>query len=496
MLYLKHGLMQFDGRPYLPAIYASGHNLILRASRQVEKSTFLCNTILFEAVRRPGSSLLLVCPRQEQARMLFRDRLQPAVLDSPLVRRMLLGRRSSRLQFSHSHFANGSSLFLRAAFRSADGVRGISADILLVDEFQDIASGDLPVLQETLSHSPHARTILTGTPKLIDNQLEAMFRQSTANEWTIDCTGCGLAVILDERALGPTGIRCPSCQANLDTTTGHWVPRNPTATWGDGFWVNHLMVPWVNFDEVLERQRIYDLARFKNEVLGLSTTLGEHVVTRAELEACCTDRPMANSAGDIPAWAAPHVVIGIDWGGGGTSCTVMVVGYMNRDYAFEVCHFSRFRADEDPNRVLDCVAEGCRKFGARWIAADGGGNGHVQNRLLLDRLNYHPQNLYAILYSMSDQPPRPDGDLWKWVVHRSATIGVLFSRVKKRLIRFPRVEECGTFIDEFACEVAEYDDVNRTVRYSHPTNQQDDALHATNYALLLSVELWNAEQGE
>src|SRR5207248_7186253 len=39
---------------------------------------------------------------------------------------------------------------------------GIDGDLLLVDEFQDIASGRLPVLEETLSHSPLRRVVLTG----------------------------------------------------------------------------------------------------------------------------------------------------------------------------------------------------------------------------------------------------------------------------------------------------------------------------------------------
>jgi hypothetical protein len=43
--------------------------------------------------------------------------------------------------------------------------------------------------------------------------------------------------------------------------------------------------------------------------------------------------------------------------------------------------------------------------------------------------------------------------------------------------------------------VAEYDDHNRTVRYSHPQTQQDDALHATNYALLLGVAMYSAARG-
>lgn len=173
-----------------------------------------------------------------------------------------------------------------------------SAQLLLVDEFQDVAEGDLPVMQETLSHARNGRTILTGTPKSVDNHLDGMFRQSTANEWTLDCRNCQKAVVLDEHALSSSGVCCSNCASCLDPRTGRWVPRNPGASWGDGFWVGHPMVPWLNYDEILERRQTYDLARFKNEVLGLPTTIGDHIVTRLELEACCGRHGMATSRKD------------------------------------------------------------------------------------------------------------------------------------------------------------------------------------------------------
>ena len=55
------------------------------------------------------------------------------------------------------------------------------------------------------------------------------------------------------------------------------------------------MVPWLSPEALLERQQTYDVAKFRNEVLGLPVSLGEHVVTREQLEACCTDKPMAQS---------------------------------------------------------------------------------------------------------------------------------------------------------------------------------------------------------
>jgi hypothetical protein len=492
LVYLQRELICFEGRSYLPEIYAvTDRNLVLRCSRQTEKSTFLVNTILYEACRNPGIQMLFVCPRMEQARVFSESRLLPALEQSPLIRRVLLGRNGRRPHVFNMQFANGSALFVRAAFHSADACRGLSADILLGDEFQDMAPGGLPVIQETLSHAKNGRTILTGTPKTIDNHLEIMFRQSTANEWTIECGRCQKGVILDERCLGSTGIVCPECEALLDPRQGHWVARNPTATWGQGFWICHLMVPWLNYDDILNRQRVYDLPKFKNEVLGLPTTVGENVVTRAELEACCGAAPMAKTLNDVPPQGRNLLIAGIDWGGGGISRTVLVIGFMRSDYDFQVCRFERFAATEDPDVVLKAVAQGCAQFRVRLIAADGGGNGHVYNRLLLTELG-RSCGLFAILYSSADHAPQQDGMLTKWTVHRSATIGGLFSRVKKKII-FPRVADCGSFLDEFACEVAEYDNLARTVKYSHPETQQDDALHATNYAVLLGVHTFSSE---
>ena len=247
-VHLNRAPIRFAGRPYLPALYASrARNLVLRASRQVEKSTFLVNTILHAACLHPGVQMLFVCPRAEQARVFSRSRLIPALEQSPLIRRSLLGTSKRPPQVTNLRFVNDSQLYVRAAFHSADAARGISADLLLVDEFQDIAAGDLPVLQETMSHSRVGRTILTGTPKLQENHLDGMYAQSMANEWTIPCDACGQGVILDERCLGTASPVCPECQAALDPACGRWVARHPEATWGDGFWVNHLMLNFRNY---------------------------------------------------------------------------------------------------------------------------------------------------------------------------------------------------------------------------------------------------------
>ena len=91
-VHLGKDLISFQDRPYLPAVYrCKKRNLVLRCSRQTEKSTFLANSILYEACTNPGIAMLLVAPRLEQAWTFCHSRLLPCLHDSPLIRRILIG---------------------------------------------------------------------------------------------------------------------------------------------------------------------------------------------------------------------------------------------------------------------------------------------------------------------------------------------------------------------------------------------------------------------
>ncbi len=137
--------ISFPDRPYLPQIYAAQtRRLVLRTSRQVEKSTFLANSLAYELCTRPGIRILVATPRLEQASFFVQSRLQPMIEQSPSIRRILLGSPPKKFQVRNMRFQNGSELYVRAVFRSADAARGISADILLVDEFQDVAPARCP----------------------------------------------------------------------------------------------------------------------------------------------------------------------------------------------------------------------------------------------------------------------------------------------------------------------------------------------------------------
>ena len=303
-VYLNGKPITFDERPYLPEIYdVADRNLVIRRCHGKSRNPLFWQTRSSSPPRIRKRGILFVCPRDQQARLFSHFRLAPMLLESPLLQSYLLGKRK-KMPITNVTFKNGAQLYVRSAYRSADSSRGLSANLVLIDEVQDIAAGHIPVLAEVTSHFKGARMILTGTPKLVDNHLEGFFNQSTANVWTMTCGGCSKPVTIDERALGPEGLICPDCGHSVNAAEGRWVPRNPHATWGVGFTISHAMAPWITHSGVLERQRTYDPASFRNEVLGLPNWLGDHIVTRAELEACCTDRPMLRRVRRETNWSS------------------------------------------------------------------------------------------------------------------------------------------------------------------------------------------------
>jgi hypothetical protein len=98
---------------------------------------------------------------------------------------------------------------------------------------------------------------------------------------------------------------------------------------------------------------------------------------------------------------------------------------------------------------------------------------------------------YAIFYSIEDGEPEKSGVFWKWSIGRTKSIGSLFARVKNKSIEFPRVADCGAYLDEFACEIKEFKDGQRSVNYTHPDGLQDDALHAATYAYRIGLRLYD-----
>lgn len=132
LIYLDGGKFSFQGRDYLKPIYdRNDSQVLLKNARQTEKTTFLANNLAVSAVVQPYNKALYVSPSHTQTRQFSNEKLRPAIEKSPLIARYFQDSSVSNQVFEKG-FTNGSYIFLRSAFRSADRTRGISARSLCI----------------------------------------------------------------------------------------------------------------------------------------------------------------------------------------------------------------------------------------------------------------------------------------------------------------------------------------------------------------------------
>lgn len=478
--------ISYSGRPYLRAIYNSkAERLVLRCSRQVEKTTTLSVMLLMHASLNPGSTALIVMPRREQV-WLFRDtRLMPMLEQSPGFTTLLAGKGWSHTA-QNWEFSNGSRLFMRSAYLSADSARGISADLLVLDEAQDLSPDAIPVLEQVLSHASRKRVIIAGTPKLGDNPLEAAYLNGSRCEWVARCQKCEAENIPGENSLGPSSPVCVECGAPISFDSGEWIFRNPQAAGYQSFWINHLMVPWVDYQEVLSYRETYGVAQFRNEVMGLPVELGEHVVNQSEVESRCGKLENGISPKE---WNRLGIVdctltLGIDWGGGGKSRAAFALGAFTGKGNFRVLFLERRPPGEDPEATVARACEILSKAKGARVAADAGGNGAVINRMLVSRHDCPAKEFIGIHYSESGaKPQRVRPTEIRWSVGRTRAISDVFTHIKTGRITFPTLKSCRDCLPDIWGETAIYDDKSRTIRYQCPAGGTDDVLHALTYCL-------------
>jgi hypothetical protein len=321
----------FKNRKYLIEIYDCNRNrILLKFSRQSEKSTMLGNKAIVHCATIPAFKVLYVSATSQQAHVFSAERLRDPIDISPRLHYLLDSKLSQNVQFKQ--FKNKSQIRIRYAFFTADRTRGIAADEIDIDEIQDILYDNIPVIEQCASHSSYKLFTYSGTPKSRDNTIEVLWTDySTQNEWAIPCERHGLPNkpdtwhwnILGMKNIGKEGIVCAKCGQPIYAThpKAQWVSLQPVDENNknkvifEGFHVSQLMVPWINWNEdILMNRERYDAARFHNEVLGLSYDSGLRPLTQAQIKVCCKEEIHFSNVIENAYKCADGVSVGIDWG--------------------------------------------------------------------------------------------------------------------------------------------------------------------------------------
>jgi len=317
----------FNGRRHLRQIYDTPfRRILLMCGRQVEKSTLLGNMALSYSCLIPSYKVLYVSPSATQTKTFSNDRIKEPIETSPVLKTFTTHMLSQNV--FEKQFINRSKITLRNAFLNADRARGVPANLLDIDEIQDILADNIPVIEQCLSHSPEQlkRYIYSGTPKTLDNVIEDYWaNRSTQNQWVVpcDCTmgeGGRYWNILGEKNIGLAHLICEKCGKRIypmgdDAQWACSIEYDPVHTPFEGYRIPQLMVPWLDWDELLYNYDHYGRNKFYNEVLGVSFDTGLRPLTTAQIRACCSDNVYMVDAHKYQSLGfGQEIFAGIDWG--------------------------------------------------------------------------------------------------------------------------------------------------------------------------------------
>ena len=477
-------------------------------------TTFLANNLTVTSVVMPYNKALYVSPSHTQTRQFSNEKLRPAIEKSPLIKKYFQDSSISTQVFEKG-FTNGSFVFLRSAFRTADRARGISSRILCLDEIQDFQGSEIPVIMECTSHFVDSRTLMAGTPKSHDNPIELYWKSTTQNEWLVPCHSCGKWNFLDEENIAPTvhylsgkippGPVCRRCGKPIHPPEGKWVSFSKGASI-QGYRIPQLMVPWIcglyeQWLKLLWKRDNYPYGQFANEVLGLSYDSASKPITRDEIIECCRDyslwNPM-NLNAHVGESKRYQLTAGVDWGEGNdgsersptgklrnASYTVLTIGGYINQKIWRPFLIKRYMGKEvEPDYVVKDIARLCNALGVSLCGVDWGHGWGVNNqlvRILGPKRVVQYQHLPKLKQKM-----KWDRIGMRYHLHRNFMMSELFFDIKQKFVEFPRWSEFETFAKDILGIYSEYVEYKREIKYDHRPSDPDDFFHSLLYAKLTS----------
>lgn len=413
-------------------------------------------------------------------------------MSNPLIKKHFTDSASKKNVFQKS-FSNGSIIYLGYADTetSADRVRGVNSDSLLMDEIQDISLDTIPILQETLSASPYAYKRFTGTAKNEGGSLDILWKRSTQNEWVTKCDHCSKYVVPHDLetclkiSASKTGPICPHCAKPIDVLKGQWVSMKPTNE-AIGFHMPQIIFgsrvnpnKWADLQDKLNT---YSLPKLANEVFGLASGVGGRILSLAEARACCnTEKKEFDTCWATDYRGINQVVLGCDWSVTGTTksfTAFSVIGsdYMGKQYLLH----SELIQGTDLLLQVERAAQLFNQFNCQVMAMDRG-VGKLQYELLAKK--FGEDRVYSVNYVTAKHTLRWDPQGRFFAADRTSCIDSVIMKFKlgRKFFETPSWELTGKYWDHALCMFEEESLSGRRL-YRKDEDGSDDWVHSIVFA--------------
>lgn len=408
----KQGLIDFSlkNRPYLRPVYRSftpnsyGKTVVLKCGRKVEKSETLTNMILIPMNIYDGFIAIYTTGRQEQVSRFTQERLIESMNSSKggFFSRNFDGGSPTNYRWTTSLPGIKNHLYSYSAWNEAIALLGIAADLVCVDEVQDIAPGFFEKVKETLRRSEFKWMILSGTARDKGDEFDRIWGLTNQMEWFVTCPSCG-----HEQSLGDENVMCRKdtdehgnrskkltietayigckfCRTELNRTEGYWKAMRPDNKY-DGYHISQLMVPEITPQEIMECRIEYPPRRYYNEVLGISYEgKARPIPMSLILQNCVAEHPTYKKE-------LKHT-LGIDWG---TQTTIAII---NENYEIVLAE----KIEPAGQDEIIAISQIIERFNIDGVGADQG----YGARQVKELQAMYDERVNAIQYVSSQREPK------------------------------------------------------------------------------------------
>lgn len=407
-------------------------------------------------------------------------------------------------------FLNGSHFHGVSCFNSAGNALGVPADCTVYDEVQDLNLEFIPQIRETMGTSDFRWEFYFGTARGMENTIQRIFEKTTMSEFSVRC-GCGYWNIpsADRDALKmiqPHGIACAKCSKLLNVEEGKWIHAVPSrASEFIGWHVPQTIVkartlPHDKYVDTiynkLHGSNPYPIARFMQEVLGISTEQGGSPISAKQIEEASTLK-ITDRFGGVKAINYSTMTGGVDWGGSEvTSFTVgVVVGFHRASNKFHVLGACRPIGYPDNERHFPVSSFMSQVPGKKPVAIGGDALfvGMVQNKNLA-AVSAVP--VTGIVYGTAKRffKAHP-GNLFS--VDRDTLLYCVYTLIKEQKILFPEGAWFQTYTEDLKSlyiEEMETPSGAQVRRFKRYESMADDFTHSLAYsifalAMVLGIDL-------
>ena len=500
------------GREYLIDLYryacigtmAEGKPMVVCKGRQVEMTETALNISLYFLKNYSDFTVLHAFPRAEQASRYSKDRLQQAIRTSqknqkgePKLEELKSRVKGTSDTVSSINFCNENNYYIQSAWGNGDALRGIPADMLSRDEFQDWTDDAISNTNSCLDASKYKIDFSFGTPKSAGTKYEQLWLSSDQRFYHLKCPDCShyFQITLENFKTGFM-VECPKCKKLSDKRVimkdGKWIPTRHN-TDRVGFHISQLLSPRITREQISLRQAEYSDARFRNEVLGEFYSGAGQPLIETEVIARCAE-PYKKDDLATMIQMPKQTFMGLDWGGRSDqkdkgAYTVMTIISKDQKAGNYRLEYTERLTNPDLEKQVTYISDMIRLYNCTSVVADWG-FGQFQCQKLQKA---YQSRVKSCFYSTNIKNKlKYDTDTWMLSVDRNAFLEDIIEVVKRGNLQIPF--KFPTKVDWFIKQIC-----NTELKYTERTNNvsrsyeksdkyyPNDALHSLNYAYIASV---------